>query len=84
MASPDVDQAAREKAAASGVDQLSRRELDLLKLEVKKKLRLRSLPRMQLVEAAWQVQTGEVRLFSTSKTVATLFVDRFEKTFAPQ
>lgn len=76
-----VDQAGRQRAQRDGRDKLGRKEMDALKLEVKKQLRVRSLPKLQLVEAAWNVQTGEVRLFSTSKGTATLFVDHFEKTF---
>ena len=76
-----VDQAARERAKRDGRDQLARKELDVLKLEVKKQLRVRSLPRLQLVEVAWNIHSGEVRLFTTSKGSATLFAETFEKTF---
>ena len=71
----------RERCVKLNRDKLSKKERDQLKLEVKKKLRLRSLPKMQLVEAVWNVSTGEVRLASTSKAVATAFVESFEKTF---
>lgn len=71
----------RERAAKMNRDKLNKKERDQLKLEVKKKLRLRSLPRMQLIEIDWNVSTGEVRLASVSKAVATTFVDAFEKTF---
>lgn len=77
-----VDKAARETAVKAGRDKLNKRETDALKLEVKKSLRVRSLPRMTLLEVIWNVQTGEVRLMSTSKSVAAVFVDKFEKTFA--
>ncbi|MFZ4578651.1 MAG: hypothetical protein ACOYOB_09695 [Myxococcota bacterium] len=76
-----VEQAARERCAADKRDKLIRREIDVLKLEVKKGLRKRSLPRMQLLEVCWTIATGEVRLMSTSRAAATLFVESFEKTF---
>ncbi len=79
-----VDQAARGRAAEAGRDKLTKREKDVLKLEVKNQLRMRSLPRMQLVEVVWNVSTGEVRVASTSKAIATTFVDKFEKTFSVQ
>lgn len=77
-----VEQAEREAAIAQGKDQLSNVERKQIAAEQKKKLRLRSLPGMQLIEVAWQVQTGEVRLFSISNTVAAVFVGLFEKTFS--
>ena len=76
-----TDQAARAKATATGRERLAKKELDQLKLEIKQQLRVKSLPKLQLVEVAWNVSTGEVRLFATSKAVAGLFVDKFEKTF---
>lgn len=76
-----VDQEAMNRCKAQGREKLTRKELDQLKLEVKKQLRLRSLPKLQLVEIAWNVQTGELRLFSASKAVAAAFVELFEKTF---
>lgn len=76
-----VDQAAREKCRELQRDKLTRRELDALKLELKKVLRVKSLPRIAVLEAVWNVATGEVRLMSTSKASAELFVDLFEKTF---
>ena len=77
-----TEQAGRERARAANRDRLTKRELDALKLEVKKRLRKRSLAKLQLIEADWNVQTGEVRLLSTSKATATAFVELFEKTFA--
>ncbi|MBI5607515.1 MAG: recombination-associated protein RdgC [Deltaproteobacteria bacterium] len=76
-----VDQEAMNRCKAQNREKLSRKELDQLKLEVKKQLRLRSLPKLQLVDIAWNIQSGEVRLFSASKAVAAAFVELFEKTF---
>jgi hypothetical protein len=73
---------AQQRAQAQGRDKLTKRELDLVKLETKKRLRKRSLPKMQLVEAVWTIASGEVRLMATSKAVATAFVELFEKTFS--
>jgi len=77
-----VDKDARERAAKVGRDKLVKRELDTVKADVKKLLRQRSLPRMQLLEMVWNVASGEVRLMSTSKSAAAHFVDVFEKTFS--
>ena len=76
-----VDQAAKIRATATGRERLAKKELDQLKLEIKQQLRVKSLPRLQLVEVAWNISTGEVRLFATSKSIAGVFVDKFEKTF---
>lgn len=76
-----VDEAARSRCIQQGREKLVRKELDVLKLEIKKQLRLRSLPRLQLCEIAWNIQTGELRLMSTSKALAEQFVELFEKTF---
>jgi hypothetical protein len=77
-----VAKEARLAGARAGRDKLNKREVDALRLEVKKTLRLQSLPRMVLVEAVWDVSTGKVRLFTTSRSLAALFVDHFEKTLA--
>lgn len=76
-----TDLAARQRQTELGRDKLIKRETDALKLEVKKALRKRSLPRMQLLEIVWNVATGEVRLMSTARAGADLFSDLFEKTF---
>ena len=76
-----VDQAASLRAKAQGREKLSKKELDVLKLEMKKQLRMRSLPKLSLTDVVWNIQTGEVRMISTSKSVAGRFVDLFEKTF---
>lgn len=76
-----TDQAARERARKEGKDKLAKREVDVLKIEIKRGLRRRSLPRMTLLELAWNIGTGEVRLMSTSRASAELFTDLFEKTF---
>lgn len=74
--------AERLRCKALGVDKLTRNERDLVKAEMRKELRRRSLPRMQLVECAWNLSTGEMRLGATGRRLAGLFVDVFEKTFA--
>ena len=76
-----VQQAAKSRAAQQGRDKLVRKELDAIKLEVKKSLRVRSLPRLQLLEIVWNIQTGEVRLLATSRALADTFLELFEKTF---
>ena len=79
-----VDQEAQKLCKTQNREKLARKELDQLKLEVKKQLRIRSLPKLQLIEIAWNIPTGELRLFSASKTVAGGFVELFEKTFQTQ
>lgn len=77
-----VDAAEREFLARQGRDKLTRPEREALKHKVRKDMRRRSLAKMALVDIAWNLTTGEVRLFATSRAVATLFVEVFEKTFA--
>ena len=74
--------AERLRREALAVDKLTRSERDLVRAEMRKQLRRRSLPRMQLVECAWNLGTGELRLAATGRRLAGLFVDLFEKTFA--
>jgi DNA recombination-dependent growth factor C len=74
--------AEREQLAAARRDKLTRAERDAVKQQVRRTLRGRSLPKLALVEVAWNLSTGEVRLFSTSRAVAGRFVELFEKTFA--
>jgi len=74
--------AERLRCEALSVDKLTRSERDLVRAEMRKQLRRRSLPRMQLVECAWNLGTGEMRLGATGRRLANLFVDLFEKTFA--
>lgn len=76
-----TEREARERCHELKRDKLVRRELDVIKLEVKQRLRKRSLPKMQLLEVVWNIATGELRLMSTSKAAASLFTDLFEKTF---
>lgn len=76
-----LERAISHRCKTLGIDKLTRNEIEMLKLEVKKELRRRSLPRMQLVELAWNVGSGELRLMTTSRGTATHFVDLFEKTF---
>jgi len=75
---------ARDRCRELQRDKLAKREMDVLKLEVKQRLRKRSLPKMALLEVVWNLGTGELRLLSTSKAAATLFTDVFEKTFGLQ
>ena len=77
-----VARAERQRCASLAVDKLTRAERDMVKAEMRKELRRRSLPRMQLVECAWNLGTGELRLATTGRRLAGLFVDIFEKTFA--
>lgn len=61
---------------------MTRAETQQVQRDVKKQLRRRSLAKMQLVEATWNLGTGEVRVLSTSRKAVGYFVDRFEKSFA--
>jgi hypothetical protein len=71
-----------EHGKLKGGVRLSRAERAMITIDVRKQLRRRSLPKMQLIEAAWNISTGELRVLTTSKTVAALFVDLFERTFS--
>lgn len=77
-----IQAAEREKLQAAARDKLSRAEKDQIKMDVRKDLRRRSLPKMALVDVLWNLSTGEVRLFSTARGTAALFTELFEKTMA--
>jgi recombination associated protein RdgC len=62
-------------------EKLTRPERTQIKTDIGRQLRRASLPRMQLVDIAWDLSSGEVRLFGTGKSVRAYFVDLFEKTF---
>lgn len=72
----------RDRMRAAGRDKLTRAEKDQIKSDVRKDLRRRSLAKMAFFESVWNLGSGEVRLFATSRSVAGLFVEIFEKTFA--
>ena len=72
----------RERLRAAGREKLTRPEKDQVKSDVRKELRRRSLAKMALYDIVWNLGSGEVRLFATSRSVAGLFVEAFEKTFA--
>jgi len=76
-----VAQAEREMRRKLSRERLTKPERDMLRIEVQKKLRRRSLPKMQLVEVVANLSTGEARLFSSSKRVVADFQDLFHKTF---
>ena len=77
-----IQAAERDRMIAAGRESLTRPERDAVKTDVRKDLRGRSLAKLALVDVAWNLSTGEVRLFSTGRGVAQLFVELFEKTFA--
>lgn len=61
---------------------LTRPEKDQIKADVLRYLRRRTMPKMLLVDVLWDLNTGIVRLFSTSRPVAGFFVELFERTFS--
>ncbi len=77
-----IHAAERDRLTAAARDKLTRAEKDQVKVEVRKDLRRRSLPKMALVDVLWNLSTGDVRLFSTGRAVAALFCEVFEKTMA--
>lgn len=76
-----VESAARARCRQQQRERLSGKEKTQLTLETKKDLRKRSLPKLQLVEMAWDLSSGQVRLFTTSNRVAEVFEELFGKTF---
>jgi hypothetical protein len=76
-----VESAARARCRQQQRERLSGKEKTQLTLEIKKDLRKRSLPKVQLVEVAWDLSSGQVRLFTTSNRVAEVFEELFGKTF---
>lgn len=72
-----VDDRCKRRCAEQGREKLTRREKDAIKLEVKRELRLRTLPRTAHVQLI--IEPGSVRLFSTSQSVWADVIDLLEK-----
>lgn len=62
-----VEDRCKRRCAEQGRDKLTKREKDAIKLDVKRELRLRTLPRTAHVQLI--IESGSVRLFSTSQSV---------------
>jgi hypothetical protein len=61
---------------------LSRREKRMLKEEVARTLRLRTIPRVRLTDVIWDLDERRLYLFSQVRSVCETFVDLFAKSFA--
>ena len=57
----------------------SRRERQELKAAVARQLRLRTLPRVRLVDVVWHLDSGVLYLWSQTKGVNELFLDLYAK-----
>jgi len=60
---------------------LSRREKRMLKEEVARTLRLRTIPRVRLTDVIWDLDDQRLYLFSQVRSVAEAFIDLFTKSF---
>lgn len=72
-----VDDRCKRRCADQGRDKLTKREKDSIKVEVKRELRLRTLPRTAHVQLI--IESGSVRLFSTSQSVWQDVIELLEK-----
>ncbi|HAN32311.1 MAG TPA: hypothetical protein DCQ06_12005 [Myxococcales bacterium] len=77
MVREHVEVKLREAADQGGPKRKQREIKDLVTMQ----LRRRSLPKMQLIEAIWDLSTNEVRVHTTSKTVLERFEELFNETF---
>lgn len=80
----EVRRQLQAQAAAKEAEEgrkLTRREKAALKLEIVRTLRLRTLPRVRVVDVVWNLDTGRLYLWSQTKSVNELFVDQFVRSF---
>lgn len=84
MLSAHVDRYVTLRCTLQNREKLSRREVEDVKVEVKRGLRAESLPTMALVPVVWDTEANEVRVFSGSSAVCTMFCELFEKCFNRQ
>ena len=73
--------AEREFMDKQGTSRLSRSQKEDLKVFVMRHLRKQTIPSMRHVELSWELQSGLVRIGSTSKPVLAHALVHFEKTF---
>jgi len=60
---------------------LSRREKAALKEEIVRQLRLRSFPRVRVVDVVWNLDSARLYFWSQTRSVNELFVDQFVRAF---
>lgn len=64
-----------------GVEKLSRRQKEDLKMLTTRKLRRKTLPSMRIYDLSWDLDAGVVRFWNTSQAVLDVFEELFEKAF---
>lgn len=74
----DAEQAYRDK---TGIDKLSRRQKEDLKVLLTRKLRRKTLPAMRVYDLSWDLDTGVLRFWNTAQAVNDAFEELFEKAF---
>lgn len=75
-----ADEVARTRALELGKPKLTRKEIEQVRYEVKKALRLRTLPKTTHVQMV--IENGHMRLFSTSSSVWGTVLELLDKTLA--
>ncbi|MGI6394798.1 MAG: hypothetical protein ACOX2F_08785 [bacterium] len=78
---PDLEEAEFLYRQNSGVTHIAAQQKKEIKEQIIRKMKMNSLPKVTVVEAAWDMETGKVYFFSQSNHMVTLFSDIFEKTF---
>lgn len=74
----EAEQAHKDKL---GIEKLSRRQKEDLKVMVTRKLRRKTIPMMRVYDLSWDLNAGVLRLWNTAAAVNELFEELFEKTF---
>lgn len=74
----DAEQAYRDK---TGLDKLSRRQKEDLKVVLTRKLRRKTMPAMRVYDLTWDLDAGIVRFWNTAQAVSDAFEELFEKAF---
>ena len=67
--------------AEFGKDRLTRSEKDNIKELLERELRRKTLPSIKVHDVAWNLDRGEVWLFTPNKRVNEIFLDLFSDTF---
>lgn len=76
-----IAQAEREFKLKNDKDKLSKYEREDIEHMVLRRLREKTLPKMRVIDASWNVRSGRVRFWSHANKLGELFRELFEETF---
>lgn len=79
-----LTEASQQYMQEAGLDQLGRRDKQLLKDRVTFELKRRLIPSMKVVDMVWHLDQQLVRFWSHSNSLGEEFMERFQQTFSLQ